>query len=358
MYPLISQIFFIPISPIPVYFIPAYFIEKDIFNIKNAPTLQKRNSNTKALTIGVSFPDQIVPRWKRDRDIMEEYAKTLGVTLKIENAKSDAAKQAAQIDTLISQGINALILLPVDLSAAAELVQKAHKAGIKVVDYDRLIQNSDVDIYISFNGLKVGELQAQYLIKAVPRGNYIIMSGDPRDMNSKLFKDGAMEYIMPLASSGDIKIVADKEVNNWDPKIAYKIVEEALIANNNNIDAVLAPNDAIAGASIEALKAKGLAGKVPVTGQDADLDAVRRIIEGTQLMTVFKDYREEAKISIDIAIKLARGEPIYVYDYIANGKFNVPSVLLSPKAVDKNNIREVLIDSGFYTISEVYNILK
>ncbi|MEQ8197838.1 MAG: substrate-binding domain-containing protein, partial [Clostridiaceae bacterium] len=220
MYPLIPQILFIPIFPVPVY-----FIEKDIFNIKNTPILQERNSGTRALTIGVSFPDQIVPRWKRDRDIMEEYAKTLGITLKIENADADAVKQAAQIDNLISQEINALILLPVDSSTAAELIEKAHKSGIKVVDYDRLIPNSDADIYISFNGLKVGELQAQYLIKKVPRGNYIIMSGNPRDLNSKLFKDGAMEYIQPSANVGDIKIVADKAIK--DPNVAFKIVEDA-----------------------------------------------------------------------------------------------------------------------------------
>jgi len=306
--------------------------------------------------IGVSLPDITIPRWAEDKMIMEEYAQSKGVALKIENAEYDAAKQAAQVDNLIAQGINVLILVPVDLSAAPALVEKAHKAGIKVVDYDRLIPNSDVDIFISFNGKKVGELQGEYLIRAVPRGNYIILSGDPGNLNSKLYKDGAMEYIQPLASIGNINIVADKPVEKFDPKIAYEIVEDTLIANKNKIDAILAPNDILAGASIEALKSKGLAGKVPVTGQDADLDAVRRIMQGTQLMTVFKDFREEAKTSIDIALKLATGKAIYVYDYVANGKTNVPSILLTPIAVDKSNIREVLIDSGFYTVSEVYNI--
>ncbi|MEQ8156973.1 MAG: substrate-binding domain-containing protein [Clostridiaceae bacterium] len=304
--------------------------------------------------IGISLPDVTLPRWAEDKKVMEKYAQSKGVSLKIENAEYDAAKQAAQVDNLISQGINVLILVPLDLSSAPALVEKAHKAGIKVVDYDRLIPNSDADIYISFNGLKVGELQAQYLIKEVPRGNYIIMSGDPRDMNSKLFKDGAMEYIQPSANVGDIKIVADKAIK--DPKVAFKIVEDALIANNNNIDAVLAMNDAIAGPSIEALKAKGLAGKVPVTVQDADLDAVKRIVHGTQLMTVFKDFREEARTSIDAAVKLASGKGMDINSYVNNGKINVPSVLLTPIAVDRHNIREVLIDSGFYRESEIYNI--
>ncbi|MEQ8197836.1 MAG: substrate-binding domain-containing protein [Clostridiaceae bacterium] len=306
--------------------------------------------------IGVSLPDVTLPRWAEDKKVMEKYAQSKGVSLKIENAEYDAAKQAAQVDNLIKQGINVLILVPLDLSSAPALVEKAHKAGIKVVDYDRLIQNSNVDIFVSFNGKRVGELQGQYLIKAAPKGNYIILSGDPGSSNAKLFKEGAMEYIQPLVSTKDIKLVADKPVEKYDPRIAYEIVENALIANNNNIDAVLAPNDAIAGASIDALKAKGLAGKVPVTGQDADLDAVRRIVQGTQLMTVFKDFREEAKTSIDLAIKLAKGEAIYVYDYVANGKINVLSVLLTPIAVDKNNIKEVLIDSGFYRENQVYNM--
>ncbi|MEQ8156974.1 MAG: substrate-binding domain-containing protein, partial [Clostridiaceae bacterium] len=256
--------------------------------------------NRRPPVIGASFPDLTIPRWAEDEKFMKEYAQSKGIVLKTENAEYDAAKQAAQVDNLIKQGINVLIIIPVDLSASAALVEKAHKAGIKVVDYERLIQNSNPDILIAFNIKRVGQLQGKYLIKAVPRGNYIIFSGDPRSLNSKLYKEGAMEYIQPLVSMKDIKIVADKPVEKFDPRIAYKIVEDALIANNNKIDAIFALDDFLAGAAIEALKSKGLAGKVAVSGQDADLDAVRRIVEGTQLMTVFKDFREEARTAIDV----------------------------------------------------------
>ncbi|MEQ8156103.1 MAG: substrate-binding domain-containing protein [Clostridiaceae bacterium] len=347
-----------------VFWVPVYYAEEDILSIIERVMLEEFNyyrnltnepMKRKEIVIGVALPDRIVPRWPRIKGYMEQYASTKdGVTLKIENADFDAARQASQVDSLISQGIDVLILVPVDLFAAASLVEKAHKAGIKVIDFDRLIQNSDADLYISFDGQKVGELQGQYLTKEVPRGNYIILSGDPGNFNSTLYKKGAMEYIQPRVSIGNIKIVEDKAVKNWDPKISFKIVKDALIANKNNVDAILAPNDTTAGGAIEALKEQGLAGKVVVTGQNADLPAVRRIIEGTQSMTVFKDDREESRIAIDAAIKLAENKPIAVDKYVNNGKINVPSIFLTPIAVDRNNINEVLIASGYLEASEVY----
>ena len=144
-------------------------------------------------------------------------------------------------------------MAPTDSLTAANMVEKAHKAGIKVIAYDRIIKNSDIDLYIAFDSTRVGELQGQFLIENVPKGNYIILSGDPDDNNAKLLKEGAMKYIKPLVNKGDIKIVTEQAVDNWDPKNAFKIVEDSLIANKNKIDAILAPNDAIAGAAIEAL---------------------------------------------------------------------------------------------------------
>ncbi|SHJ96592.1 D-xylose transport system substrate-binding protein [Clostridium cavendishii DSM 21758] len=345
-----------------VFIVPIYYAEEDILNIKKIilPEYNSYNNllaediNRNKIVIGVAFPDQIIPRLQRIKMFMEEYAKAKGVTLKIVNADLDAAKQASQVDSLISDGIDALILMPVDSYSAADLVEKAHKAGIKVIDYDRLIQNSDSDLYISFNGITSGELQGQYLVRTVPKGNYIIMSGDPDNFNSKLYKEAAMKYIEPLADIKDINIVVDKPVKNWDAGIAFKIVEDALISNNNKIDAILAPNDIIAGAAIDALKAQGLAGKVVITGQDADLEAAQRIVKRTQSMTIFKDAREEAHAAIDAAIKLANKKTIDVSIYVYNGKKDIPSILLTPIVVDKNNINSVLIDSGYLKQNEVY----
>lgn len=165
-----------------------------------------------------------------------------------------------------------------------------------------------------------------------------------------------MEYIQPLAARGNIKIVADKSVAKWDPKIAYNIAKDALIANNNKIDALLAPNDVIAGAAIQALEEQGLAGKVVVTGMDAHLAAAERIVQRTQAMTIFKDTRELGKAAIDTAIKLANKKAVAVDNYINNGKIDVPSILLTPLVVDRHNINEVLIDSGYLKQGEVYSM--
>ncbi|MEQ8155954.1 MAG: substrate-binding domain-containing protein [Clostridiaceae bacterium] len=336
------------------FVVPVRYAEEAALYIKKDYTydigLRKKHPNRKRTVIGVSLPTQREERWVRDKDTMESYAKEKGVALKIEIADFDSAKQVSQVEKLISQGIDALILVPIDQSITAELADKAHKAGIKVISYEELIQNSYLDMNVAFNKLRVGELQGGFLVKKVPKGNYIIMYGDP----DTVFKEGAMEYIQPLANIGNIKIVADKPIKNWDPKIAYNIVKEALIANKNKIDAILAPNDATAGAAIEALKEQGLAGKVAVTGQDAELAAVRRIIQGTQSMTVFKDTRELASRAIDVAIKLVNGESITADTKVNNGKMDVPSILISSVIIDSYNIRSVLINSGYLKAEDVY----
>lgn len=348
-----------------VFLVPVHYDEEDILNIKKIVILGDYNfdsgfTNKTAkrteLVIGLSFPSQNEEIFVRTKECMEKYAQTKGITVKVENADNDADKQEVQVENLIAQGIDVLILAPVDSLTSATMVEKAHEAGIKVLAFDRIIKNSDLDLYVSFDSIRVGQLQAQFLIRKVPKGNYIIMSGDPEDDNSKLFKEGAMNYIRPLVYIGNIKIVTEQAVENWDPKIAFKIVEDSLIANENKIDAILAPNDNTAGGAIQALQAKGLAGKIPVAGEDGDLAAFQRIIQGTQLMTVVKDFRELCKATIDAAIKLAKGEVIDIDHVTNNGKIDVPSLLITPIAVDKNNIQKVLIDSGYVKKEDVYKM--
>lgn len=325
---------------------------------KNASQTSTDNSGdtnkNKKIVIGLSLPTQREERWVRDKETMEAYAKEKGVELKVQISDTDVAQQASQVENLISQGVNVLILAPADAAASAQSVEKAHAAGIKVISYDRLITNCDVDVYMSFDNVKVGELQGQFITEKVPKGNYIVMSGAPTDNNAKLFKQGAMKYIQPLVDKGDIKIVADQAVDNWEPKNALKIVEDALTKNNNKIDAILAPNDGTAGGAIQALAAQGLAGKVPITGQDSEKTAAQRIVEGTQSMTIFKDTRELGKAAIDAAIKLANGEKLDTNGAVNNGKIDVPSVLLTPVIVTKDNLDKVLIDSGYLKKEDVY----
>ena len=243
-------------------------------------------------------------------------------------------------------------MIPLNESSSTSLVEKAHKAGVKVISYETLVKNSDLDAYIGFNNIRIGQLQGRFLVTKVPTGNYIIMSGGL----DTLFKEGAMEYINPLVNTGNINIVADKAIKDWDPKIAFKVVKDALIASNNKIDAILAPNDAIAGAAIAALQEQGLAGKVAVTGQDAELSALQRIIQGTQSMTIFKDTRELAKKAIDVAIKLGNEEPLITDIQLYNGKVYVPSILLTPVVIDRNNIGTVPIESGYLKKEDIYKM--
>ncbi|SHJ96279.1 D-xylose transport system substrate-binding protein [Clostridium cavendishii DSM 21758] len=345
------------------FFVPIYYIEKNILDINNLMLLENSNyainliKKRNDITIGISLPKGGgEARWPKDKAALERYATEQGVTLKFTDSATTAAEQYLEVEKLISQGIDVLILVPVDLSAAANIVEMAHKSGIKVVAYDRLIKNADLDLYVSYDNVAIGELQGRYLIQKVPKGNYIILSGSPSDNNSKLIKDGAMEFIRPLANIRDINIVTDEAVDNWNPDIAYKIVKDSLVTNNNKINAILAPNDAIACAVIKALEEQGLAGKIPVTGQDAELSAVKRIVAGTQAMTVFADIREEAKTAIDAATKLARGQYITTTNMINNGKIDVPSILIRPILVDRNNINDTLIKSGYLKLNEVYDI--
>ncbi len=308
----------------------------------------------KKIKIGLSLPTQQEERWVRDKATMEEAAKKAGVEIAVQVANMDAAKQDSQVENLISQGINVLILAPHDAKAAASTVDKAHKAGIKVISYDRLVMGTDVDVYLSFDNVKVGELQGQWLTEHLAKGNIVWLAGAPTDNNATLFKQGAAKYLQPKIDSGDYKVVMEQAVVDWKPDNALKLMENALTANNNNVQGVLAPNDGTAGGCIQALAAQGLAGKVPITGQDSELAAAKRIVEGTQGMTVFKDTRKLGEAAVEAAIKMAKGENPGADQKVNNEKMDVPSILLAAEVVDKTNIDKVLIDSGYLKKEDVY----
>ncbi|APJ03237.1 sugar ABC transporter substrate-binding protein [Silvanigrella aquatica] len=312
----------------------------------------------KEVRIGVSLPTQRDIGWVRYKQGLEEAAKKSGAQLFVQVADQNAAVQASQVENLISQKIDVLILAPQDAAASASLVNAAHKAGVKVMSLDRLALNSNLDMYVSFNNVKIGELQGQYLAKHVPKGNYVVLSGAPTDNNSKLLKDGAMIHLKPLIQSGEVKVVTDQPITDWLPSAAQKIMENSLTANKNNIQGVLAPNDNTAGAVVQALAAQKLAGKVIVTGQDAELTAAQRIVAGTQTMTVFKDQKKLAAEAIKVAIQMAENKPVEANAKTNNGKVDVPSVLLEPVVVDKSNIEKEFIESGFFKREDVYKYTK
>lgn len=302
---------------------------------------------SETFVIGISIPTQREEGWIRGVNYLKAEAAKRGYRIKLQISDNDAARQLAQCENLIAQGVHILVVAPHDAAAASVIVDKAHRAGIKVISYDRLIRNAPVDLYLSYDNEKVGELQGEYLTRTVPKGNYIVLSGAPTDNNSAQFKAGAMRHIRPRAERGEIRIVMEQAVKDWLPSEAMKLVENALTSSKNRIDAILAPNDGTAGGAIAALAAQKLAGKVPVTGQDAEASAARRIMAGSQSMTVFKDAGHLAAETINAARTLAAGGDPGAVRLVFNGRYQVPALLLTPVVVDRHNLEAVLIESGY-----------
>ena len=310
-------------------------------------------SQAKDIKIGMAIDDLRLERWQKDRDIFVKQAESLGADVFVQSANGNEETQMSQIENMINRGVDVLVIIPYNGQVLSNVVKEAKQEGIKVLAYDRMINNADIDFYISFDNEKVGELQAQSLLKKVPQGNYFLMGGSPVDNNAKLFREGQMKVLKPQVDSGKIKIVGDQWVDGWLPENALKIMENALTANNNHIDAVVASNDATAGGAIQALSAQGLAGKVAISGQDADLAGVKRIIAGTQTMTVYKPITELATTAATIAVELGNDKQPQSNATLNNGLKEVPSRLLTPIEVDKSNIDSTVIKDGFHKKSDL-----
>ena len=302
--------------------------------------------------IGFSIDDLRLERWARDRDYFNAAAEKLGAKVFVQSADASEQRQIAQIENLISRGVDVLVIVPYNATVLNNAIREAKKAKIKVVSYDRLMLNADIDAYISFDNRAVGELQAQSLVALKPKGNYYLLGGAPTDNNAKILREGQLKVLQPLVDKGDIKIVGKQWVKDWSASEAMAIVENALTANGNKIDAVVASNDGTAGGAIQALAAQKLTGKVAVSGQDADLAAVRRVIAGTQTMTVYKPLREIASTAASVAVQLVRNQKPAYNAQLDNGFKKVDSVLLKPVMLNKANV-DLLVKDGFYTQAQL-----
>lgn len=311
------------------------------------------NASAKELKIGLAIDDLRLERWQKDRDIFVKQAEAKGAKVYVQSANGDEQTQISQIENMISRGVNVLVIIPYNGKVLSNVIAEAKQEGIKVLAYDRLINDADLDFYISFDNEKVGELQAKSLTDKVPAGNYFLMGGSPVDNNAHMFREGQMKVLKPYIESGKIKIVGDQWADGWLPENALKIMENALTANNNHIDAVVASNDATAGGAIQALSAQGLAGKVVISGQDADLAAIKRIMAGTQTMTVYKPITLLASTAAEIAVELAKGEQPGFDAMLNNGLKDVPTRMLTPIMVDKANIETTVIKDGFHKQSDL-----
>lgn len=293
-------------------------------------------------------------RWYKDKELFEKAAADQGARVKTLAANGNDDVQLKQAQLLIDEGVDVLVVVPHDAAFSAEIVDMAHKADVKVISYDRLITNAPVDYYVSFDNVKVGELQAAEIVKRTPSGSYAYIGGAESDNNAVLFREGAMKVLKPLIDKGTIKLVYDQYTDGWDPKKAETNMKNALKQNRNQISAVIAANDGTAGGAVNALSAAGLAGKVPVSGQDAELEGLRRLVAGKQAMTVYKPIPLLAERAANMAAKVAAGEKINTEQSVNNGAADVPAVLLEPVAVTKDTIRSTVIKDGYVTEAEVY----
>jgi len=302
--------------------------------------------------IGFSIDDLRVERWTHDRDDFVAAAKALGATVNVQSADASEARQTAQVENLISRGMDVIVIVPFNGKVLANTIAEARQAGIKVVSYDRLILDSNIDAYVSFDNVRVGEMQAQGVVDARPSGNYYLLGGSPTDNNAKLLREGQMKVLQPQVDAKRITIVGAQWDPEWSATTALSIVENALTSNNNRIDGIVASNDALAGGAVQALAAQGLAGKTAVSGQDADLAAAQRIVAGTQTMTVYKPLKLIATTAAELAVNMAKNKPSRFTSKINNGKKEVDTILLTPIALTKANV-DLLVKDGYFTQAQI-----
>jgi len=318
---------------------------------ENSQPKMKLAQDDSKVYVGFSLDTLQEDRWYKDKEAFEKKVLELGGEVKTLAANGVDSVQIKQAELLIAEGVDVLVVVPHNAEVSAEIVDKAHKANVKVVSYDRLIKNADVDYYISYDNKKVGQLQAQEILKKQKKGNIAYIGGAETDNNAVLFREGAMEVLQPYIDKGDIKLVYDKYTDEWQPEIAETNMKQALKENNNNIQAVIAANDGTAGGVIHALQAIGKT--IPVSGQDAEITGLKRILAGIQTMTVYKPIQVIAEDAAAIAMKAGKNEKIDTTATVNNGKIDVPSILLDPVAVTKSNIDETVIKDKFITEDEL-----
>jgi D-xylose transport system substrate-binding protein len=303
---------------------------------------QRGRGSPQKVVIGLSVDTSKAARRQRDRDEFVARAKALGAEVLVQSADGDAARQLSDVEALVSRGVSALVIAPHDGAAMAKAVAVSHRAGIPVLSYDRLIRNADVDLFVSFDNVRVGELQAKYLVGHLPPGpkRIVRIYGSRSDDDASRFKEGQDKIILPLARSGMVTIVHEDWAEDWKLEAAKKIVTAALTRHPDGIDGVLASNDGTASGAVQALTEAGLGGKVVVTGQDADLVACQRIASGTQHMTIYKPIRELALRAAEAAVRLARRQVVVAKDAVNNGSVDVPSMFVDVVMVTKDNLEE------------------
>lgn len=314
-------------------------------------------ASSKRPLIGLSLDTLKEEHWQRVKSKFEAKAAEMGVDLLIQAANSDDARQMQDVQALISRKVGAMIVVPHNGAAMAKAVDAAHEAGIPVIAFDRLITGSDLDLYVAFDAVEIGESQAKALVAALKGRTgvkLVRIQGAKTDHNSFLVKDGQDKVLAPYIKSGAIVVVHEDWAQDWKPENAKKIMNAALTLKGQAIDAVLCANDGTAGGAIQALSEEGMAGKTVVVGQDAELAACQRVAAGTQTATIYKPTSLEVDAALGAALALARRKPVVAKDEIADGDRKIPAILRATIAVTRENLMDTVIKDGFHPYDEVY----
>ncbi|HTQ61383.1 MAG TPA: substrate-binding domain-containing protein [Candidatus Solibacter sp.] len=305
------------------------------------------------LKIGYLMDSLKVERWQTDLDSFQKRARELGAEVLVETAEGDDDLQLQQSEKLMDEGAKVLVLVAHDSVKAARIVNTANARHIPVLCYERMVRKSNISFFVGTNAELIGQLQASWLARLAPKGNFVLIGGSPADNNAQALRQGQMQVLKPYVDRGDIKIVSDSWAKDWDPAEAYAIMSEAIVSTKGNIAAVVASNDGTAGGAIQALEEHKLAGKVLVSGQDADLAAIIRVLDGTQTMTVYKPVKEQAKLAAQAAVDLASGTSVKNAISIADGERTVQAIYLTPVVVTKDNVMQTVIKDGFQNLETI-----
>ncbi len=327
-----------------------------MFGCSRKDELPKGPEKEKKIVVGLSLGTLMEDRWIRDRDIFMSKAQQEGIEVIVNNANKDSDLQYKQVQEMIKQGIDVLVIAPNDSNKEARCVKAAKDKNIPVISYDRLVHDSNVDVYISFDNNQVGKIMATYLTDHVPEGGYIMIGGSENDSNSKMLYEGAMSVLKPFIDNNKIQILAQTWVDGWIRETAYNFLFEELKTHKDDVKAIICGNDSLAWGAIDALSEAQIAENVQVVGQDADLVACQRIVTGKQALTVYKPIKDLVEKTVELCVKLVNGEKIESDGTINDGTYDVPYIFIGVQAVTKDNIDETVIKDGFHLYEDVYQI--
>jgi len=309
---------------------------------------------TKTAKVGILIHSYENQRWEKDKNYLVDNLTKQGAEVMLEVAENNQQKQIDQAAEMIKNGAQVLIVVPINQDGAAKIVEMAHDAGVKVIAYDRMINGCKLDYYISANSTQIGELEASYLTSLKPQGRYALICGSKYDNNSMRLFLGQINTLQPFMEKGDIQVVYSEFTEDWTPEQGKIHARLALDQSTDTLTAIITGSDAIADGVLQVLKERGLEGKIMVAAQDAELDNIQAIMNGTQTCDVLKPLKEMASITADLAVSLALEKPLTMkFTTESNGKALVKSILIDAILVHKNNIESTVVASGFHTAAEL-----